>query len=270
MTEEIKTVDRQDTKELTSICNAIFATHLRGLIRINEAAIAGHALLGAVAHLHRSDKENTVPSEVIKLLSSVDLEAFRSFDYINDLSHLIYVTTLFDTFLNEITIFLLLLHPKAIGKDSTIPINAVLKSTSRAEIINMMVSKKARDLSYLSFMDRLKFLQDTFGLHISIDSEEIEPLEHYSSVRNTAVHDQGIYQINLSETHHIEIKQKTCPYHPTLITNEDFEKSKKIYDAIVRKVMSAVLTQVLKIDGSTVSQLVDSPMPSSPNTGQIV
>src|SRR4030067_3647673 len=112
---------------------------------------------------------------------------------------LVYATTLIDTFLNDSTTFLFILYPKSIGKSQQITISKLLTSSSKAEILSDAASRRAREISYLPFKGGIPFLKDTFGLDITFGQDTDEALEHYPSIRNLAVHDQGGFEVYLGD-----------------------------------------------------------------------
>jgi len=89
-----------------------------------------------------------------------------SHTYVTDLSHLIYATSLLDTFLSETTLFLFLLHPLSMGKNQQVPLRMVIEASSRNETLTQAARARTREISYLPFLGRLQFLRDTFGLRL--------------------------------------------------------------------------------------------------------
>ena len=81
-----------------------------------------------------------------------------------------------------------------------------------------------------------------------LSSQAQDSLEHYSSVRNTVVHDQGIFELHLDENGNVASRQKTCPRHPSPITEDDVGKAHDGYREVVYAVTKAVFSQVLKAD----------------------
>lgn len=106
---------------------------------------------------------------------------------------LVTAITLFDTFLSDVTRFLLLIHPKSIS-DQQIRLHEILNLTSVAEIINEVVIRKARGISYKNYRDRIKFLETTFGINAASLSDKIESLAQYVELRNSIIHDVSLFQ----------------------------------------------------------------------------
>ena len=101
--------------------------------------------------------------------------------------------TLFDTFLSDVTRFLLLVYPKSIS-DQQIKLHEILDLTSVAEIIDEVVARKARGISYKNYRDRIKFLENTFGIDASNLSDKIDLLEQCVELRNSIVHDVSLFR----------------------------------------------------------------------------
>ena len=147
--------------------------------------------------------------------SETQLESFR---YISDLSFLVYATTLLDSFLNDTTKFLLLLHPRAIGKDQSIKMDDLLSASSKHEAICIAAQRKVRDISFLSFLARVKYLKEHFGLHVELDEDLIKDLDHYLGLRNVLVHDQSVFDIGLDEEG--KLTEQQYPVYEKFIVKE--------------------------------------------------
>ena len=132
---------------------------------------------------------------------------FAAFEYITTTSFLVYATALLDSFISDSTIFLYLLHPKAIDSKYEIPFESVLRTKSKNELIEHIIKEKTRKLSYSSFLDRIKNLEKTFGLKIYLEKEGALALEHHASIRNIMVHSQSICDIGLDIKGNIKINQ---------------------------------------------------------------
>src|SRR3972149_9233909 len=94
---------------------------------------------------------------------------YESFVYVYNASLLTYFTSVFDTYLSDITKFLLLMFPKSIPKDLSIPSELLFESKSKWEAINRVVENKAFEISYKSFTDRILYIKEKFGLNLEID-----------------------------------------------------------------------------------------------------
>ena len=106
---------------------------------------------------------------------------------------LVAAITLFDTFLSDITHFLLLVYPESIS-DQQVKVRDILGLTSVAEIIDEVAVRKVRGVSYKNYRDRIKFLKNMFGVNASDLSDRIDLLEQYVELRNSIVHDVSIFR----------------------------------------------------------------------------
>ena len=107
----------QDTAEIFS---RLVLAYFQGCYRFNDAQLA-FELLSAALITYRTSQEVDISehpySEVLDYVKRTSTRAYRAFEYVGRISHLVYATTLFDTFISDCTHFLLLLHPRAMGKN---------------------------------------------------------------------------------------------------------------------------------------------------------
>lgn len=170
----------------------------------------------------------------------------ESFRYISDLSFLVYATTLLDSFLNDTTKFLLLLHPGAIGKDHSIKMDDLLSASSKQEAICIAAQRKVRDISFLSFLARVEYLKERFGLHVELDEDLIKDLDHYPGLRNVIVHDQSVFDIGLDEDGNLTVENVRCHYHPTPLMDQDIDQAIRVYQILTSKIYTSIMTKILK------------------------
>ena len=183
-------------------------------------------------------------------IESLTPGVMENFIYVTRISHLIYATSLLDTFLSDTTRFLFLRTPAALGGGHIITMKSVLASSSRSDLITQAVAKKVRDLSFRTFLDRIEALKDSFGLRVEQSDTDVETLEHFSSLRNTIVHDQGFIDLLLSEDGELSAIRKTCPIHPTPVSDDDLLEAIRTYFGVIRAVYDAVVGQVLHHSGN--------------------
>lgn len=89
-------------------------------------------------------------------------------------------------------------------------------------------------------------MRETFGLDIAIGEEEARALTHFPSMRNAAVHDQGLFELRLDVNGNVTAREKACPRHPTGVTGEDVFAAAKAYAMAAATVGISVMTQCLK------------------------
>lgn len=218
-----------------------------GLARFHGARVLSLSARIAVLRYHmqpRGDHSGHPHSDVLDLIHAIDPRAYDNYDYVTNVTHLVYATTLLDTFLTDTTKFLLILFPRALGKNQSVSLHAVLGATSRSELVNQAVARKVREISYLPFLARIEYLRETFGLTISLNDTVVQQLEHYSTLRNVVVHDQGIWDSYLDVNDRLQVRAKTCPVHPTPVPSEELMPAIRAYTAVVRQIFAAVIDQV--------------------------
>jgi len=230
--------------------NAVFQTFKMGYMRFCRAEAAGARLMQALCSYRLQEKaitDNTSIS-VFSIMERIPRESFESLEYVTNVSHLVYATSLLDTFLTETTMFLFLLIPESMGKNQQVPLRTLIDAESRSAAITLAAAARAREISYKSFDDRIQFLRDAFGLVVALDSKSEKKLLHYSGIRNLAVHDQGVFELRLDETGQVAHHPKTCLIRPTQVTGDDPLNAANAYDEVCNAVAGAVFVQILKVD----------------------
>ena len=190
--------------------------------------------------------ENHPYEDVLLHIRDVARGEYDAYEYVTDISHLTYATTLLDTFLTDCTKFLLLLHPGAIGKNQAVTLEVVLSASTRSDILNQAAVKKVRELGYLPLIARVEFLKDTFGFQVVLPDETKEALEHSSGIRNVAVHDQGIFDPFLTAEGVVDVRKKTCHLHPTNVRANEIWAALSAYSAVVCAITESVVDKILK------------------------
>lgn len=226
----------------------VATSFVEGLLRIWGAEAASARLMCALVEFHGLGGAGLdgPGAPALDHLARIPFDSYDALAYVTNVSHLVYATSLLDTFISDTTLFLFLLIPKSMGKNQQIPLRTIIEASSRNDALTLAASGRTREISYLPFPGRIDFLRDTFGLALNLSSEETDALMHYSSVRNTAVHDQGIYELGLDENGSVVSRKKACPRHPTSVSGEDVHKAIHVYDGVAREIACAVFTQVLK------------------------
>lgn len=97
---------------------SIAFSFIHGLIRIWGAEAASARLMSALWEFHISGQAGLEgPGHpTLSHLAKIQRSSYESLAYVTDVSHLVYATSLLDTFLSETTLFLFLLFPQAMGK----------------------------------------------------------------------------------------------------------------------------------------------------------
>jgi hypothetical protein len=126
--------------------------------------------------------------------------------------------------------------------------DTVLSAQSVFAVINETASKKAREVAFSTFIERIEYLNDTFGLGIKLDKDTKKALIHYPTIRNTAVHDQGVFALSLNDKGELHSSQKTCIKHPTRVSADDVSSAVECYQAVAKLVAEAIFFKVLKVE----------------------
>ncbi len=240
----------QSPKELADAYGKVVASFGLGLQRFWGAEAAAARLIVALLEFRQAPGELVEDHPHIEALRSLEKVAYSSYDalsYVMGISHLVYATTILDTFLTDTTQFLLLIHPKAMGSQRQVALGSVLDAETVEDLVTDAAVKRAREVAYLPFAGRLEFLTKTFGLVIDLPIDVAQAIEHYPSIRNTAVHDQGMFDIRLGQGGSISLRQKTSARYPTQVTGDDVHGAATAYSAVARLVASAVFHQTLKV-----------------------
>jgi len=226
---------------------AILSTFSVGMLRLTESELASLRLSVAVASHHTVDRAETdLDRESLRQLQAIRPTSWDAFNYVSRLSHLVYATSLLDTFLTDTTQFLLMLNPASIGKDFKISIADVLEKGSRSEVLVYAAQRKAREVSYKTFLQRLDYLRERFGLEFDLSGGDVGELGHFSGLRNVAVHDQGFIRLFLDDEGEVDFDQRSCSLHPTVVSIDDLRSAYRAYRKVAFAVGTAVHRQVLK------------------------
>lgn len=235
---------------------AICRTFLDGIVRVVEAQVAFTSLMRSFAAYRaktvKAEMDDEVLAEILAGFDKVSLDQFWAAQYVNAISTLVYMASLFDTFLNESTIFLFLLIPDAMGKSYQVPLKSLIDGRSRGSILTEVAKQRAREVSYISFKDRLSFLHDTFGLPIVLNDKTVGALDYFSNLRNTAVHDQGFLALTLDDSGCIKNTLRASPQFPSEVVPEDFDNSMRTFRFIALTVANDIFVNILKADTGSI------------------
>jgi hypothetical protein len=239
-------------KEATplSIYCLVMKDYMRGIARlfgskivVNSIEIAMHKV--AINSIKEKSLEHIDKNSPFLSLISLRPSEYDSFQYVTDISYLVYATTLLDAFIHDSTNFLHMLHPKSIGPEQPLVLEDVLNAVSRSEIITNLARKKARDSSFQSFKDRVDYLRKKFDLELILDDDTRKQIEHFSGIRNVIVHTQSSHSLAFDDKYGIIAKQISCSLHPTPLSKEMFRKANRAYLTLAAEIFRVVTDQVL-------------------------
>lgn len=228
----------------------VVRAYLRGFGQVwsSRAGHLAHQLL--VLDFRASSLPTALPPEgwesICSHLVGISRHEYDSFRYVGDFGHLVFATTLFDTFLTDTTRFILLLRPESIGKTQGITVADIIGAASKTELLRVAIDKRVRELSFKSFTDRIEFLAKTYGFEFEISEETTQELNHFSGVRNVLIHDQAFYELGLAEDGAVTHIARSCPSHPRPVTSEEIKGALWAYFRAARSISRAVFTHMLK------------------------
>lgn len=244
-------MDAERRKNHANVYGAVVTSYIGGLLRMHSSRI-GHLSLSAVLLEFRAiDRTGPLTGEHVSVLQELRKIAFHEYDafeYVGNFGHLVYATTLLDTFLTDTTRFIFLAIPASVGKAQGITVSDIMAARSTSELLRKAVDKRARELSYKSFIDRIEFFKDQYSARIELDDDTRQSLEHFSGIRNVIIHDQGYIDFSPEPDGTIKLTQKSCPVHPAYVRREDIRGAVMAYSRVVRNVANAVFRDILKVD----------------------
>jgi len=105
------------------------------------------------------------------------------------------VTTvsIFDSFLSDLTKFLLILFPETVSKDRQVKVGDVVNCKSVSEVLDTILGKLVYEISYKSIRARIQYLDQSFGIRLATYSGLIDKVQHFSELRNVLIHDISTY-----------------------------------------------------------------------------
>jgi len=247
-----------DDPHLSSYLSVVISFS-EGLKRIWGAEAAYARLVCALISFNALGRpevgEESPAAEVLQHLARVRRTSYESMTHVTDISHLVYATSLFDSFLSDTTVFLFLRIPLAMGKNQQISLQTLIEAPSKTEIVSQLATARAREIAYLPFAGRLQFLRDTFGLKFVVDDKTLAALSRYAAMRNASVHNQSILNLQLDEDGCVN----ATPRALERVTSDELHTAIDTYGKIAHAVYEAVFRQVLKsADNPRVSRYINS------------
>ena len=134
---------------------------------------------------------------------------FRSFrpaifDLDNDLPHFVYAMGIVDAFamfegyLSNMLKERLRQHPRLMGSQRRLTYEQIHEAASKGDIVETMIDREIRELTYLSLSDLLTRMRERLGFR-DLTSEYDEAVCQLALVRNCLLHNQGKADRKLSE-----------------------------------------------------------------------
>jgi hypothetical protein len=230
---------------------ALTAAYSEGVSRLFSARIVSNTMLIALIDHHvLSRDKGYVHSPGVDFLrdelQKISFVELKAFEYISNASHVVYATTLLDTYLSDVYRLLLLLFPKALGREYKVDLYDVISASTRNSLISDIVIKKVREIGFGSLMDRIDGLTDRFGLKFSLTTETRSDIVFASELRNRIVHDQGMLQSRLGDDGIATITLRDSGSEPTVVTRDHFARTVRAYGGVVGAILTSVTLQVCK------------------------
>lgn len=197
-----------DYATYAEICSAFW----QGTIRLWHARATSLSLQVALLSFHGPEKEK-IPPEILSLrlgtvLSDLSPSHYEAYERVTAASHLVYATALFDSFLTDTTRFLLLRDPLKLGNKSSVSWETFLNAKARLPTITEAVTRRVREIAFWPFLRRIEFMNKTFDAQITPNSEDIQELNRFASIRNAIVHDHALFEPILDEEDHVIAKPR--------------------------------------------------------------
>lgn len=159
---------------------------------------AAHAT-AQLAQIYEGSSEDQRVQDVLDSHAKIDPESYEQLgkEYCRDA--VIVAATLFDSFLTDVSRFLLLSRPAALPKDRQVKFSEVLHAGSISRLITNTVDKYSHELSYKSIAERILFLKEKFGVPVQQIDELIIKCEEIAQLRNRLVHVVSRYTYSVSD-----------------------------------------------------------------------
>jgi hypothetical protein len=255
---------------LETYLNIVFSFS-RGVVRIWSAESAAARLLSVLNAFRSAELANVEgpAAAVLQPLARVSHHSVESLVQVTNVSHLVYAASLLDMFLSETVQFLFLLIPRAMGENQQVPLRALIDAPSKNEAITQAAVARTHEISERTFAERIQFLRETFGLEIKLTPETAEELARFSSVRDSAVRDQG--KVRLDGRGNIISRRSSTrrsagtpppdphspdPRSPEKLGADEVRRAIDAYEQATRAIAAAVFTQILRQGDHPAVQLV--------------
>lgn len=192
---------------------SIGATLMYRLNRLLKADNTFLRLQNAHANFLKNENEKSLCSSdacesVFNFHRDIPAESYAEFINTYIRNNVVVTYTIFDTFLTDMTRFLLLMKP-AILKDKQIKASEVFSCSTISEVTDSIVNKFVYELAYKSLSERLNYFTQIFGVDFSKEADTISKVEEFARLRNLIVHDAALFQYQTGTQHgEIIIKSK--------------------------------------------------------------
>ncbi len=192
-----------------------------------------------------AEDPNSVEQSIRENISQIKPDQIECYKYISDCAHLIYIISVFDSLLSDVTRFLIMRHPRTIKESINANYDQIFAATSLASLRNTVIDAKVRTLSYESFKDRIKVIKKMFGIKPDISTQDLADLEKISELRNDLAHGQSFCRFTLEENNAIKSELISLDAQRMRINDEIIKKAFDVIDRISKAIHKAVRDSII-------------------------
>lgn len=150
--------------------------------------------------------------------------------------------TLLDSFVTDVTRFLLLLRPTAVPKDRQIRVGELFEAADYPTAIDVVVSKYLNELAYRPLRERLTLLHEKFGVTLP-DEPSLKRLDAVALLRNDLVHNVSRFTYTPGDSRgSVRISMRELP----AVAWDMAEQSLNTVVHIVKHILQSVARDVFK------------------------
>ncbi|MBI4804944.1 MAG: hypothetical protein HY795_06885 [Desulfovibrio sp.] len=221
-----------------------------GLVRLMNARIFQHKTILHYLKTEPKSDENSEGRLCIEgfhgFLGRVLDDELSSNEYISLASSIVYLVSVFESYVDSITKLLILYHPGVVRDSLSADWNAIENAKSISALKRSVVDVKCKKLSYMTMKDRLKFLKKSFGLKINISDVDYQSFLNVFELRNALVHDQCFLDIVIDDEGKVCVSKDKCELSPVPIPEGYFWKAFNIFDDVSLCLVDSFINDIIK------------------------
>ena len=173
-----------------------------------------------------------------KLLKKVMLSYYRNYKEIPNLAREQYIVSLvitFETYVNDSIRNILTQIPNSLKSSKSSVRDEEIIGLTKAEIMNLLVDKKMRDLTYGPINSGLDYLSEV----LNVDMNYPKLLIEFGKVRNCLVHNGGLVDVDLSKIGKKRYKKGI----KIKITESDVKQCNELFKKLKNNIQSQIVTK---------------------------
>ena len=240
--------------------HAVAVSALTLQLRHASANAALYALLAAHHEFVRDDAQGKIPRgdeapEWAKHHRAVEPDKIEHLESVHAANIIIASLALFDSFLSDVTRFLLIRNPGALGAAKQVQVSEILRCESYSEVIGFVTGKLLREVAYKRLSERLQFLSYTFGINLASNQGDIAKLQEYADLRNDLLHDISVFAYRTErEKGRVGVQRRGETEVSAEFASKVFDLCGTLVEAIFDEVSTGVFHGKLELrPGSTVA-----------------